>query len=704
MNPPIGAKLYYFLPPQKKIRIAVIALGFITILIALLILIGWRSDLPSHLGFPFVSTGMNPMSALSFILAGIAAILLGIRPSLFKYKIFIRAIAWFFVVEGLLRFAEAFGIADLQFDLLFFSQQFAQSQIGNAIVRMSYISALAFILTGLSFLIKLSHPARQNILQNLLFTIIVIAVFTLISVVYDVHSAYFGPLSVLKMALSNALCFFLIAVALLLDDYDKGIMAVITSNKTGGRMARIFLPLVLLFPVLVGLIDRLAEESGLFRNSLGLAFFAIAMMILFFIIIIRSARSNNDIHGQLMREIEERKKAEEDAHDSNRFVNAIYENIPNMVFVKAGEELRYKSINKAGEDLIGFTREQLLGKCDHDFFPKDEADFFRTKDKEVFATMQPVIAEERITSAIHGLRWLRTKKIGVRDDNGNPLYMIGISEDITELKEKQEQLNHYNTELEEKIAERTLELKLNEEKLITSQDILQSLNNQLTESNKELEQFAYVASHDLQEPLRMVSSFLQLLERKYSGQLDETARQYIHFAVNGSERMKALINDLLKLSRVGTDTNVTVPVDCNTVVQNVLKIYEEQIKETGAVIKVSHLPVIKAIKTQVEQLFQNLIGNALKYRGRDAPLIAIGCNAEGKKWQFYVQDNGIGIERKFFDKVFVIFQRLHGKNEYSGTGIGLAICKKIVEKHGGKIWVESEPDKGSVFNFTFPGR
>jgi PAS domain S-box-containing protein len=237
---------------------------------------------------------------------------------------------------------------------------------------------------------------------------------------------------------------------------------------------------------------------------------------------------------------------------------------------------------------------------------------------------------------------------------------------------------------------------------IRAQENLKMLNQQLSESNKELEQFAYVASHDLQEPLRMVNSFLQLLEKKYKDKLDDAAKQYIHFAVDGSERMKILINDLLKFSRVGTSTDEKVEVNCNDVVNNVIKIYEQKISESEAKIDVGPLPVIKANKIQVEQLFQNLIGNALKYRGKEAPCIAIGSDPTDTHWIFYVKDNGIGIDSKFYDKVFVIFQRLHGKSEYSGTGIGLAICKKIVERNGGRIWIESEPGKGSTFYFTLP--
>jgi light-regulated signal transduction histidine kinase (bacteriophytochrome) len=166
--------------------------------------------------------------------------------------------------------------------------------------------------------------------------------------------------------------------------------------------------------------------------------------------------------------------------------------------------------------------------------------------------------------------------------------------------------------------------------------------------------------------------------------------------------MKTLINDLLKFSRVGTTAEENSEVDCNMLLKNVIKVYEQKINENEARIRVGELPVIKGNKTQLEQLFQNLIGNALKYRGKDAPCIEIGATEEGPGWVFHVKDNGIGIEKKFYEKVFVIFQRLHGKNEYGGTGIGLAICKKIVERHGGKIWIESEPGNGTTFYFSFP--
>lgn len=235
---------------------------------------------------------------------------------------------------------------------------------------------------------------------------------------------------------------------------------------------------------------------------------------------------------------------------------------------------------------------------------------------------------------------------------------------------------------------------------IEAEEKLKQLNERLVNSNKELEQFAYVASHDLQEPLRMVSSFLRLLEKKYRNSLDETAIQYIDFAVDGAERMKGLISDLLKFSRLNSKTLTKELVDCRVLVDSVSHLYAQQIKEYGVRIHAGPLPAIYANKTQIQQLFQNLIGNAIKYRGSAEPDIDIGCDEANGYWEFYVKDNGIGIDERYFEKIFVIFEQLHGKNEYEGTGIGLAVCRKIVELHGGKIWVESEKGKGSTFYFT----
>jgi len=227
---------------------------------------------------------------------------------------------------------------------------------------------------------------------------------------------------------------------------------------------------------------------------------------------------------------------------------------------------------------------------------------------------------------------------------------------------------------------------------------------ELNRSNEELARFAYIASHDLQEPLRMVVSFTQLLSRRYKGKLDAEADEFIAFALDGATRMQRLIQDLLAYSRVGTKGRDLLDTASEEALQQALKNLQGAIEESGARVMHDPLPCVLADKTQLIQLFQNLIGNAIKYC-RGVPMVHISAaRMDGKKWIFSVQDNGFGIDSQYFEKIFGIFQRLHTREEFSGTGIGLAICKNIVERHGGTISVESQPGQGSTFRFTLTGR
>jgi signal transduction histidine kinase len=224
----------------------------------------------------------------------------------------------------------------------------------------------------------------------------------------------------------------------------------------------------------------------------------------------------------------------------------------------------------------------------------------------------------------------------------------------------------------------------------------------LKRSNEELERFAYVASHDLQEPLRMVASYVQLLAKRYKGKLDRDADEFIAFAVDGAVRMQRLIEDLLAVSRVSTRGAPLTPTDANAVLKRAIASLRLAIDEAGASVTSDRLPVVGADAGQLEHVFLNLISNALKFRGAAAPHVRVSAEARDGQWVFRVQDNGIGIEPQYFDRIFLVFQRLHGKTQYPGTGIGLAIAKKIVERHGGRIWVESEPGRGSSFFFSLP--
>jgi len=284
-------------------------------------------------------------------------------------------------------------------------------------------------------------------------------------------------------------------------------------------------------------------------------------------------------------------------------------------------------------------------------------------------------------------RQLRYKELELRRTDGRTIYVI---ENATGTFDERGELTEIRGHLID-VTDRRLK-----------EEALARKTEELARSNAELEQFAYVASHDLQEPLRMVSSYTQLLAKRYKGRLGQDADEFIEFAVDGAKRMQALINDLLGYSRVGTRGGEFQATSSEAAVASASRNLRAAIEESGATICSESLPTVVADPTQLVQLFQNLIGNAIKYRDSAPPEIRVACEECPAELRFTVQDNGIGIDPRYAGRIFQIFQRLHHKKDYPGTGIGLAVCKKIVERHGGRIWVESQPGQGATFCFTIP--
>jgi len=282
-----------------------------------------------------------------------------------------------------------------------------------------------------------------------------------------------------------------------------------------------------------------------------------------------------------------------------------------------------------------------------------------------------------------------------RNEAGQVQGVFAAARDVTERKRAEAELTRYREHLEELVQQRTSELE-------TANAHLRRTTAELASSNQELEQFAYVASHDLQEPLRAVTGYLGLIERQLGDQLEDKVRHFVDGAVQGASRMHTLITDLLALSRVGTRGQALEPADLNAVLDQTLEGLGASVRETGARITRDPLPILCVDAGQMAQLFQNLVGNALKFRGERPPEIHVSAGPKPGQWVFGVRDNGIGIESQYFERIFLVFQRLHTRKHYPGTGIGLAICKKIVERHGGAIWVESQPGEGSTFYFSIP--
>jgi signal transduction histidine kinase len=314
--------------------------------------------------------------------------------------------------------------------------------------------------------------------------------------------------------------------------------------------------------------------------------------------------------------------------------------------------------------------------------------FQRIITKPLFAFVKK--AKEVSDNADYSVRVLYTGKdeIGALSVEFN--YML------SQIQKMEKSLKEINSELEKRVKARTRELE-------TTNKELQLRSSELMRSNLELEQFAYIASHDLQEPLRTISNFVGLFKKQFiENKFDNNSSQYLEYILGATERMQTLIVDLLSYSRIGHYKNL-YSVDCNQVVQEVLNDFDSLIKSSGAKIEIEKLPLVNAHYSEIKSLFQNLISNAIKFRKKNAqPTIRISSKEEDKDWLFAVQDDGIGINELYRDKLFKIFQRLHSQNEFSGTGIGLAQCKKIVELLGGKIWVDSKPGKGSIFYFTIP--
>jgi PAS domain S-box-containing protein len=370
-------------------------------------------------------------------------------------------------------------------------------------------------------------------------------------------------------------------------------------------------------------------------------------------------------------DITERKREEERVWEHGERFRRLVEDAHNIVYrYRFTPVSGFEYMSPAATDITGYTPEELCTDPNLGFklVHPDDRHLLEAVGKGDITPGMPLSL--RWVRKDGMIIWIEQQNVPIYDEAGNLVAVEGIARDITERKRGAE-------ELERAMAE-------------------------LARSNAELEQFNYVTSHDLQEPLHMVARCVNMLERRYKGKLDSHTEKVIGYALDGTNRMQRLINDLLVYLRVDSRGKDFAPTNCETIFDRALANLKAMVEESGAVVSHDALPTVMADDSQLTQLFQNLISNAIKFHGEEPPGVHVSAQKNGNEWLFSVQDNGIGIDPEHSERIFMIFQRLHTETDYPGTGIGLSICRKIVERHGGRIWVDSEPGKGSTFYFTIP--
>lgn len=395
----------------------------------------------------------------------------------------------------------------------------------------------------------------------------------------------------------------------------------------------------------------------------------------------------------------------ESSKEQDGWITAMIESAMDAI-IAIDSSQRIVVFNAAAEKMFGCTRETMIGEGLERLIPQRWRDAHH-RDVDRFGQTGVSSRAMGRLGEIWGVRangeeFPIEAAISQVDTPTGKRYTV-VLRDMTERLRIEKALREANELLEVRVTERTRELQEANRSLQDEITMRRQMEEELVRSNAELEQFAYVTSHDLQEPLRMVRSYLQLLERRYKGKLDADADDFIAYAVDGVMRMHQLINDVLLYSRVRGRTELPVePIDSAEVFDQAVANLTEAIRESDAAVSRDSLPRVRADRRQLAQLFQNLLGNAIKFRGEAKPVVHASARQEEGDWIFCVRDNGIGIAPEFQERIFRIFQRLHAVGKYPGTGIGLALCRKIVEQHGGRIWVESEAGKGAAFCFSLP--
>ncbi len=632
--------------------------SIVIIVISVLFLIGWALDIgvlktPGS-NYPTIKSN----TALSLLLIGISIWLLQEKRVNQRNLLIARVLSLIVILIGSLTLFEYLSGVNLGIDQILFMEPRGAFQT-EALNRMSLVAASSFLLIGISLLTLDKEKDRNFQLFQLL--IISVGLISFLVVLGYLYQTTIYPIRNTTAASPyGSVILLVIVLAVLTSRPDKGFMELLTSNRIGGVFGRRIIPGIIIIPLILGWLRLLGEQAELYDAEFGTAVTIFSTILILIILVWLSMVSIDRID---IRRHKAEKNIKRQADLLNRTNDAIF--VRNL-----DDEITFW--NKGSEKTYGWSQREVLGKVTHELLQAEYPKHLDEIQANVLNYGQwngELKHKKRDGTLIIVLsRWSLQK-----DENGKPIGFLEINTDITERKEAEEKLKE--------------------------------LVEELKRSNYELQQFTFITSHDLQEPLRSIASFSQLLEMRYKNKLDKDADEYINFVVDAAVRMKEMIQGLLDYSNVGTQKEKCESLNVEDILKQVLYNLNALIEENNVIITHDPLPVINGDSKQVVQLFHNLIENAIKFRKEDVPPkihISASLDEEKDEYVFSVADNGIGLELQYSDKIFEIFKRLHTIDEYRGTGIGLAICKRIVERHGGRIWVESELGKGATFYFTIP--
>ncbi len=656
-----------FITGDSYIR-TVLVCSAITLILGTLAMIGWLMDIRSLASFVPGYIPIAPGAALAFILLGGAWYLYSRAPSRWFIRIYVLVSVISISLIALLNLIQFFTGANVGFEEYFTRDVLAIDPGTYGAGPMSPIAAASFLLICAAMVLLLFAPGHRaaGLSSGLASVVVLVGLVVLLGYLYGTPQLYGEGYR--YVAIPAGVMFVFLGTGLIAAAGPEHFpLRLLVGPSIRALLMRSFFLVIFVVILIEGTFRGLFSRLGL-TGALRAVLSALIAMAIASIVISQISRV---VGGAMDRAEAERKRAEEALLKSEQHYASLFENMLDgfayckMLFDDRGRPIDfvYLEVNSAFERLTGLKN--VVGKKVTEIIPGIKESYPEVF--EIYGRVALTGQPEKFEIDFKPLgAWFSISVYSTERE-----YFVAVFDNITERKR--------------------------------AEDELKKRTEELARSNAELEQFVYIASHYLQEPLRTVSNFSQLLGRRYKDKLDAKADQFIGFIVDGATRMQEMIDDLLEYSRVSTRTKPFEPTNCETVFDQALANVKEAVEESDALVTHDPLPTVMADASQIVQLFQNLLSNAIKFR-KEKPRITVSAAQRGNEWFFSVQDNGIGIAPEFMEHIFKMFEREHASAEYPGTGVGLAICKKIVERHGGRIWVESEQGKGSTFYFTIPAK